>query len=265
MEPLTATPIGSPCGCVFPMKVKLVLGVALYSLFPVVNELEIEIAAGTYLKQSQVKIMGATADSQNQGRTIVEVNLVPLEDKFDSTTASLIHDRFLKKKVPLNETLYGTYDVMQISYPGIQLSLSPVTVTFINDDVLMEFIAGFPSSGTSGNGIGNGPSGSTGDLPVTADFSGKNQGLAHVTIIVVSLSAFVLFLICLGTIFVVLRWRKTVTPSHVIGSMFPSSITKTSGISSMGTFRCLKLPFNSFVFKIFESNLFTRSWIYAVE
>ncbi|KAL9685987.1 hypothetical protein QQ045_023442 [Rhodiola kirilowii] len=209
VEPLTATPIGSPCGCVFPMKVKLVLDVALYSLFPVVNELEIEIAGGTYLKQSQVKIMGATADSQNQGRTIVEVNLVPLGDKFDSTTAALIHDRFLKKKVPLNTTLYGTYDVMQISYPG------------------------FPSSGSSGGDIGSGPSGSAGDLPVTADFSSKNQGLAHVTVILVSLSAFVLFLICIGAIFVVFKWRKTGAPSRAIGPMFPSSITKTSGIGSI--------------------------------
>uniref|UniRef100_A0A7N0U929 Protein kinase domain-containing protein n=1 Tax=Kalanchoe fedtschenkoi TaxID=63787 RepID=A0A7N0U929_KALFE len=209
VEPLTATPIGSPCGCVFPMKVKLVLDVPLYSLFPVVNELEIEIAAGTYLKQSQVKIMGAIADSQNQGRTIVEVNLVPLGDKFDNMTAALIHDRFLRKKVPLNITLYGTYDVMQISYPG------------------------FPSSGSSGGGIGIGPSGNAGDLPVTAEFSGKNQRLAHVTVILISLSAFVLFLICIGAIFVVLKWRKSGAPSRAVGPMFPSSITKTSGVGSI--------------------------------
>ncbi|PKI33713.1 hypothetical protein CRG98_045905 [Punica granatum] len=92
-EPLTATPFGSPCGCVFPMKVRLLLDVAPYAVFPVMSELEIEIAVGTYLEQSQVKIMGASADSLNQGRTIVDVNLVPLGEKFDNTTADLIYER----------------------------------------------------------------------------------------------------------------------------------------------------------------------------
>ena len=67
-----------------------------------VNELEIEVAAGTYLKQSQVVIIGASADNQNQGRTLVEINLVPLGEKFDNTTATLTYDRFWEKKVPLN-------------------------------------------------------------------------------------------------------------------------------------------------------------------
>ncbi|QHO45789.1 Receptor-like serine/threonine-protein kinase [Arachis hypogaea] len=74
-DPLTSTPFGSPCGCVFPMKVRLTLGVAPYAVFPVMNELEIEVALGTYLEQSQVKIMGASADSENQGRTVVDINL----------------------------------------------------------------------------------------------------------------------------------------------------------------------------------------------
>ncbi|PKI36060.1 hypothetical protein CRG98_043531 [Punica granatum] len=92
-EPLTAIPFCSPCGCVFPMKVRLLLDVAPYDVFPVMSELEIEIAAGTYLDQSQVKIMGASADSLNPGRTIVDVNLVPLGEKFDNTTADLIYER----------------------------------------------------------------------------------------------------------------------------------------------------------------------------
>ncbi|PKI36058.1 hypothetical protein CRG98_043529 [Punica granatum] len=74
-EPLTATPFGSPCGCVFPMKVRLLPDVAPYAVFPVMSELEIEIAAGPYLEQSQVKTMGASADSLNRGRTIVDMNL----------------------------------------------------------------------------------------------------------------------------------------------------------------------------------------------
>lgn len=118
VEPLTATPFGSPCGCVFPMKVRLLLDVAPFAVFPVMNELEIEVAAGTYLEQSQVKIMGASADSQNQGKTVVDINLVPLGEKFDNTTAILTYQRFRHKKVPLNMTLFGNYEVIYISYPG---------------------------------------------------------------------------------------------------------------------------------------------------
>ncbi|XP_022758567.1 receptor-like serine/threonine-protein kinase ALE2 isoform X3 [Durio zibethinus] len=124
VEPLTATPFGSPCGCVFPMKVKLLLTVAPYAVFPVMNELEIEVAAGIYLQQSQVKIMGATADTRNQGRTLVEINLVPLGEKFDNTTAILTYDRLWHKRVSLNSTLFGTYEAVSISYPGIGSILS---------------------------------------------------------------------------------------------------------------------------------------------
>lgn len=123
IEPLTAAPYGSPpCGCVFPMKVRLLLDVAPYAVFPVMDQLEIEIAAGTYLEQSQVKIMGASADSQNQGKTVVDINLVPLGDKFDNTTAILTYERLWHKKVPLNKTLFGDYEVLSISYPGNNLT-----------------------------------------------------------------------------------------------------------------------------------------------
>lgn len=122
-EPLTSAPFGSPCGCVIPMRIELLLGVSVYAIFPVVNELEIEIAAGTYLKQSQVSIIGASADSLNQEKTVVGINLVPLGEKFDNTTATLTYQRFLQKKVLLNRNLFGDYDVMYVSYPG-KLELS---------------------------------------------------------------------------------------------------------------------------------------------
>lgn len=117
-EPFTSTPIGSTCGCVLPMRVRLLLDVSLYTVFPLVNELEIEIAEGIYLQQSQVVIVGASADSQNQERAVVDVNLVPLEVRFDNTTALLIYERFWQKKVALNRTLFGTYKVMEVVYPG---------------------------------------------------------------------------------------------------------------------------------------------------
>ena len=118
IEPLTTTPIDSPCGCVFPMKVRLLLDVATLSVFPIMRELEIETTEGTYLEQSQVKIIGVIADSQNQESTVVNINLVPLGEKFDNTTAVLTSDRFWHKKVSLNTTLFGNYEVVYISYPG---------------------------------------------------------------------------------------------------------------------------------------------------
>ncbi|XP_002533625.3 receptor-like serine/threonine-protein kinase ALE2 [Ricinus communis] len=208
IEPLTATPFGSPCGCVFPMKVRLLLDVAPYAIFPVMNQLEIEVAAGTYLEQSQVKIMGASADSQNQGKTVVDINLVPLGEKFDNTTAILTYDRFWHKKVPLNDTLFGDYEVVAISYPGI------------------------PSSPPYPDYMGSGPSGSAGNLPITANFVGKSQKMNFRTIAIIALSAFVVLLVFIGAVFIFIRWRKFGRPSSAVGPGFTSSINKRPGIGS---------------------------------
>ncbi|KAJ8899160.1 hypothetical protein K2173_011947 [Erythroxylum novogranatense] len=209
VEPLTATPFGSPCGCVYPMKVRLLLDVVPIAVFPVLNQLEIEIASGTYLEQSQVKIMGASADSQNQGKTVVDINLVPLGEKFDNTTAMLTYERLWHKKVPLNTTLFGNYEIMYISYPGI------------------------PSSPPYPSYMGSGPSESVGGLPITANFTNKNQKINPKIIAIISLSAFVLLLVLIGAIFILIRWKKFGRPSSAVGPTFASSMNKRSG---MGTF-----------------------------
>ncbi|GJN27080.1 hypothetical protein PR202_gb15067 [Eleusine coracana subsp. coracana] len=116
--PLTSTPIGSPCGCVYPMQIQLDLGVAPFQLFPRIDELEIEIAAGTFLKQSQVRIMGAGSSLQDPEKTTVTIDLVPLGQKFDRTSALLISNRFLQKKVPIKSSIFGDYDVTYVHYPG---------------------------------------------------------------------------------------------------------------------------------------------------
>ncbi|KAJ4832300.1 Receptor-like serine/threonine-protein kinase ale2 [Turnera subulata] len=208
VDPLTATTFGSPCGCVFPMKVRLLLNVAPYAIFPVMNELEIEVAVGTYLEQSQVKIMGATADSQDQGKTVVDINLVPLGEKFDNTTAVLTADRFWHKKVLLNATLFGVYEVISISYPGI------------------------PSSQAYPNYNGSGPTGNGGDLPITANFENKNQRMNVRTIAIISLSAFVVLLVLIGAFSIFIRWRKIGRPSSAVGPAFGSSMNKRSGMGS---------------------------------
>ncbi|XP_059626119.1 receptor-like serine/threonine-protein kinase ALE2 isoform X2 [Cornus florida] len=208
MEPLTSTPIGSPCGCVVPMKLRLLFDVSLYAFFPVVNELEVEVAAGTYLKQSQVIIIGASADGQNQERTVVDINLVPLGEKFDNTTATLTYERFWDRKVPLNKTLFGNYEVMYISYPGL------------------------PSSPLFGSQSGNGPSGSAGiqQFPITADFVDKSQKMNPRIIFIIALSALVLLVVCCGAVSLVLKCRKVGRPSSAVGPVFTPSINKRSGM-----------------------------------
>ncbi|GFY93980.1 protein kinase superfamily protein [Actinidia rufa] len=94
VDPLTNTPPGSPCDCVLPMQVGLRLTVALYTFFPLVSKLAEEIAVGVFMKLSQVRIMGANAASQDPEKTIVLIDLVPLGEEFDITTAYLIFQRF---------------------------------------------------------------------------------------------------------------------------------------------------------------------------
>ncbi|KAF7818489.1 receptor-like serine/threonine-protein kinase ALE2 isoform X1 [Senna tora] len=206
MEPLTVTLFRSTCSCVFPMKVRLMLDVALYAVFPVMNELEIEVASGIYMEQSQVKIMGATADNQNQERTVVDINLVPLGEKFDNTTAFLTYERFWQQKVTLNRSLFGDYAVMYISYPGI------------------------PSPPPFGSDMGSYQSGNASRLPFTAIFIKKNQNINLRTIIIIALSTFVLMLVLLGAFVIFLRWRKVGRPSRAVGPAFKSSINKRSGM-----------------------------------
>ena len=100
------------------MQIQLDLSVAPYQLFPRVDELEIEIAAGTFLKQSQVRIMGAGGSIQDPDKTTVTIDLVPLGQKFDRTSALLSSNRFLRKKVPIKSSIFGDYDVTYVHYPG---------------------------------------------------------------------------------------------------------------------------------------------------
>ncbi|GMH30913.1 hypothetical protein Nepgr_032756 [Nepenthes gracilis] len=210
LEPFTSTPIGSPCGCILPMKIRLLLSIAVYALFPEVNELEIEVAAGTYLRHSQVQIVGATADGQNQERTVVDINLVPLGDKFDNTTATLIYARFLRKEVPLNSTLFGIYDVISINYPGI------------------------PSSLPSGGYTGSGPSGSSGDQqqPITANFLGKNPRMNSKIVFIIVFSSLVFLVVCLAVVFILIKCRKVRKPSSVVRPAFTPAINKKTGTAS---------------------------------
>ena len=115
----TSSPVGAPCGCVVPMTAQLQLGISLETLFPLVAELAKELANGLFLQTSQVRIVGANAEDQDQGRTDVSAQFVPLDTAFDNTTADLLATRIWTHQVTLNETLFGNYSVIFVQYPGI--------------------------------------------------------------------------------------------------------------------------------------------------
>lgn len=118
-EPFTNGPPKAPCVCVLPMRVGLRLSVALYTFFPLVSELATEIFVGVFMDPSQVRIMGANSASQYPEKTIVLIDLVPLGEKFDNTTAFLTSQKFWHKQVVIKSSLFGDYDVLYVQYPGL--------------------------------------------------------------------------------------------------------------------------------------------------
>ncbi|KAL3623647.1 hypothetical protein CASFOL_032463 [Castilleja foliolosa] len=158
-DPFTYSPPKSPCSCILPIQVGLRLAVALYTFFPLVSELAAEIANGVFIKQSQVRIVGANTAEDNPDKTIALIYLLPLEDKFDDTTAYFTFQRFWQKQVGINTSLFGDYDVLYIRYPGLPPSppLPPSTIGII------------PSKPYPG---GNNPSSMQ---PRGVDVSGKHQ------------------------------------------------------------------------------------------
>lgn len=118
VQPLTYTPAGSPCACVWPIEVRLRLLISPYTFFPLVSELAKEISTSLSLNVSQARIMGANVAGEQLDRTIVLVNLVPLNQNFDPATAFSIYQKFWKKQVSINRARFGAYEVESISYPG---------------------------------------------------------------------------------------------------------------------------------------------------
>ncbi|WJX11894.1 Receptor-like serine/threonine-protein kinase ale2 [Trifolium repens] len=241
-DPLTETPFGSPCGCVFPMKVGLLLDTASLVVFPVVNELEIELASGTYLKHSQVRIMGVSADISNQGRTVVDIDLVPLSEKFDNKTVVLIYRRFSHKKIHLNRSLFGDYTLLYITYP----------------------VLGMPPLLPHGTSTGSGPlpCGNTSGLPFTANFTGgrKNEEMSLRTIIIIAVSSVIVLFGMVGIFYIIFKWRKTRRPSSdldlqftlspnmrsVMGPMLCSRMTSSTSVSHMSTMDTSALSVKTF-------------------
>ncbi|CDY32753.1 BnaA10g10960D [Brassica napus] len=213
LEPYTNTPPGSPCGCVWPIQVELRLSMALYDFFPMVSEFAREISAGVFMKQSQVRIMGANAASEQPDKSIVLIDLVPLGDKFDNMTAMLTYQRFWSKKVQI----FGQYDVIYVRYPGLPASPPVSGMTVIDQG---------PYPGGDNNGRVMKPLGV--DVPKKM----RKKELTGETVAVIVLSAAAFIGLCFVIVwFLVFRRRRDQRVSKRAPLARPSlpSLTKPSG------------------------------------
>lgn len=215
IEPLTNTPPGTPCNCVLPMQLELGLGVSLYTFFPLVSELAFEIAAGVFMRSSQVRIMGANEGNQDPEKTNVIINLVPLGEKFDNFTALVTAQRLWLKQVPIKSSLFGDYEVLFVKYPGLPPS---------------------PPSRSSSNGMNGEPYGHGNNgrdvKPLGVDVSKqrRNNKLNGGIIAIITLSAVVAVVLVCVTVWVLLfkhpvRAQSGPTPPAI----FPSA-AKSSGV-----------------------------------
>ncbi|KAM7255651.1 hypothetical protein ACFE04_008549 [Oxalis oulophora] len=216
-EPLTSTPPGSACGCVWPIQVKLQLDVAIYTFFPLVSELADEIAAGIGLNHSQVRITGADAASLEQEKTTVLIDLVPHGGKFSDVIAFSIYKSFWQRRVHIKPSLFGDYEVSYVQYPGLPPSPPSSTVGSTIDDG--------PYPGQSNNGMPMKPLGV--DIPRQ-----KINGSSKSTIIIIVLSIIAALVLFIGiTWLLLLKRRARIRKDGSVESVLPplsSSPTKPS-------------------------------------
>lgn len=223
-EPFTNGPPKAPCVCVLPMRIRLRLSVALYTFFPLVSELATEISVGVFMDPSQVRIMGANSASQYPEKTIVLIDLVPLGEKFDNTTAFLTSQRFWHKQVVIKASLFGDYDVLYVQYPG--LPPSPPSVASDIDTIGSEPY----SSDNNGRTI----------QPLGVDVRGKQHksGPNRSVIAVIVLSASVAVILCCAVAWIFLFRHKDhgyqlePTPPTTLPSLAKSSGIAASMIGS---------------------------------
>ncbi|QCE13516.1 interleukin-1 receptor-associated kinase 4 [Vigna unguiculata] len=221
-DPYTSTPPGAPCKCVWPMKVSLRLSVSLYTFFPLVSEFASEIAIGVFMKQSQVRIMGADAANLQPDKTIVFIDLVPLGENFDNTTAFLTSERFWHKQVAIKTSYFGDYDVLYVSYPGLPPSppLPPSSITIVD---------GGPYSGGGNN--------SRTIKPLGVDISKRQHkgGISKGMIAIISLSGFLVVVLCFAAAWALFKFRNHSSKLASTPQVVSPSLTKAPGaVSAVG-------------------------------
>ncbi|KAJ6381888.1 hypothetical protein OIU77_030525 [Salix suchowensis] len=201
-----------------PMQVGLSISVALYTFFPLVSELAQEIATGVFIKQSQVHIIGANAASQQPEKTIILVDLVPLEERFDNTTARFIYQRFWHKQVVINPSIFGDYEVLYVRYLGLPPSPPSAPSGIAITD-------GRPYSGDDSNARTGKP------LGVDVHRKHKN-GLGDGVVAIIALSGFVAVVLFSAIAWALLfRHRDCASQSDIVLLPLPPSVVKPSGIA----------------------------------
>ncbi|XP_027334657.1 receptor-like serine/threonine-protein kinase ALE2 isoform X2 [Abrus precatorius] len=182
-DPLTYTPPGSPCGCVWPLQVKLSINVPIYNFFPLFSKLAEEIAASVLLNHSQVRIVGADAASQQLEKTTVLINLVPKGVKFDDTMSFLMYKKFWNKEILIDASVFGAYEVLYVHYPGLPPSppSAPSDASSIDDGPN----PGYDNSGTAIKPLG---------VDVSKNKKEGSNGRMIVIIVLSSVTAFVVFI-----------------------------------------------------------------------
>ncbi|XP_020226904.1 receptor-like serine/threonine-protein kinase ALE2 isoform X2 [Cajanus cajan] len=216
-EPYTNSPPGEPCRCVWPMRIGLRLSVSLYTFFPLVSELASEIATGVFMKQSQVRIMGANAADQQPEKTVVLIDLVPLGGEFDNTTAFLTSDRFWHKKVLIKAFYFGDYDVLYVTYPGLPPS-PPLRPSSLN------IFDGGPYSTNGSNGGKIKPFGV--DIQKKHHKGGLSRGIIAIIAVTVSLAV----VLCASAAWFMIKFRDHVNqPVSTPRQLLPPSLTKEPG------------------------------------
>ncbi|XP_045787480.1 uncharacterized protein LOC123882878 isoform X4 [Trifolium pratense] len=217
-EPYTNSPPGVPCMCVWPMRVGLRLSVPLYTFFPLVSELASEIATGVFMKQSQVRIMGANTATDQPDKTDALIDLIPLGEIFENTTAFIASERFWHKQVVIKNSYFGDYEVLYVSYPGLPPSppLPPSSVNMID---------GGPYSNNGNNGRTIKPLGV--DIQKKQHKSGLSKGI----IAIIALSAFLAIVLCSATVLALSKFRDRVPESQPTSTprTFPPSLVKAPG------------------------------------
>ncbi|GMH14231.1 hypothetical protein Nepgr_016072 [Nepenthes gracilis] len=224
-DPMTYSISGYPCACVWPIQIRLRIGVSLYTFFPLVTELAAEIATSLSLNQSQVRIMGADAASQQQEETYALMNLVPINEKFDKNTALSIYEKFWDSQVLINSSIFGAYEVIYVIYPG--LPPCPPS-SFSNDGTIAS--NPYPSNGNPGSL----------PKPIGVDIPrSRRKGISRSLLLVIILSSFTAFTIFMGIAWLlILKYKRSAhhkeeaAPSIMSPVSIPSGATESLCIGS---------------------------------
>ncbi|KAL8043359.1 hypothetical protein ABFX02_09G114900 [Erythranthe guttata] len=228
-EPLTYKPAGAPCGCVWPIEIRLRFSISLYNFFPLVASLAEEIATTIPLNRSQVRILGADAADQQLEKTTVLINLVPLDETFTDATAFTIYRKFWKRELSIKASTFGSYQVMYVRYPG----LPPSPPSQPHDSATIDSQP-YPKE--------DGP---IKPLGVDVPRKNKNNNYRKNMVIVIVLSSVTAFVVCVGFILLIFskrgcKSRHTLTPNSDIkplggGKMLALRSRASSASASFGS------------------------------